>query len=143
LDEFACSNLYYADLYQHTLDQNDKPFISKYILTISMEALPFAMALVDLPLTSNSTKGSHKFTGTDGRGLKITAASNMILLVKEIALSSEIEESDIIIKHRYFDFESQRQVTDFKVNKPYRCQIIVCNLSDEQYTGSTAALLMA
>lgn len=82
----------------------EKPFLSKYFVFLDYSFLPFAIGLLDLPLTASNSKSSHKFEGTDGRGIKITAASNMILFLKHINESSNFQETDIVIKHRYFNY---------------------------------------
>lgn len=66
--------------------------------------------------------------------MRITAATNLVLFKKDLSESSNFEEVDVVIKHRYFDYNDPdkiKQVTNFKVNHPYECQIIASNLSDQ------------
>ena len=99
-----------------------------------MNLLPFVFGLLDIPIRGQAGKSVHKFESTEGRGMKITAATNMVLFKKDLSESSNFEEVDVVIKHRYFDYNDSdkiKQVTNFKVNHPYECQIIASNLSDQ------------
>ena len=57
-----------------------------------------AMCLMDLPFTAS---GNHDYKANDGRGVTITAASNLVLFKKEIRETDANPKNDIMIIHRY------------------------------------------
>lgn len=96
--------MFLRDYLKHLLDgDSDKPFLSPFLITVNKDLLPFAFGLLDMKLTAKSSNSNHKFEATEGRGMKITAGLNSFVVKKDLSVSTEFEQSDIVIKHRYFE----------------------------------------
>ncbi len=61
------------------------------------------LAMMDIP----ERAGSHGLRGDGGRGLEISAASNLVLLVREVRETQLREESSMMVVQRYFDVVDQ------------------------------------
>ena len=96
--------------------------------------------MLDLPVDSAS--GAHKFLLGDGRDVTIEAGSNMILFKKEIRVVEVALRHDFMVTHRYTredDYGRQIRSDDdeavpeeFLMNTPYRCEVIMTNVSPER-----------
>jgi hypothetical protein len=62
-----------------------------------------------MPLSAISSANNHKFEPTQGRAMKITVNINSILIKKDLSDSTEFEEIDIVIKHRYFFYDDREE----------------------------------
>ena len=72
--------------------------------------MPFAFGILGIPLEASSSNINHKFESMEGRGMKITAGLNSVLIKKDLNECSELEEIDVVIKHRYFDYLDQERL---------------------------------
>jgi hypothetical protein len=66
------------------LDGRKRPFLTHHFTSLGVNALPFAIAIIDLPLTSANSRQQHKFKSDKKRGIVITAGSNLVIFKKEI-----------------------------------------------------------
>lgn len=113
--------------------QDRPPFLTDSFTDISMIYVPFAFALIELPLQSRQSKQQHKFRSDQRRGIQITAGANAILFKKEIKEGQCQIKNDLMITHRYQSLVNHREeddeVEDMIINHPYQCEIIMTNIS--------------
>jgi hypothetical protein len=75
------------------------------------------------------------------RSLEITFASNAILFKKEVREAPIELNADILVTHRYdvsgHESTSEQAIPDeFLINKAYRCEVILTNVSPKEHTFS-------
>mmetsp|Transcript_16284 Transcript_16284/g.25157 ORF Transcript_16284/g.25157 Transcript_16284/m.25157 type:complete len:187 (-) Transcript_16284:1694-2254(-) len=123
-------NALFADYIEHLMNgRNASKFLSSAFMDISLRFLPMAFALLDLPFNSTST---HKYESDGKRGVNITAASNGVLLRKEIKEGKCEVKNDVMIIHRYQQYPAnseEDQVTEMLINQPYTCEIVMTNVT--------------
>lgn len=68
----------------------------------------FVLCVMDMPMDATE---AHDFQPDSGRGVKITAASNLLLFKKEIKTCEvDLGKNDIMVIHRYKEMlNSQKQ----------------------------------
>jgi len=73
------------------------------------------LALIDLPFQSIN----HKFEVTGGRGIQITANSNLVLFKKEIKEAQAELDTNLLVIHRFFEpnnKQSEKKIKEFLTN---------------------------
>ena len=106
--------------------------MTHHFTSLGVNALPFAIAIIDLPLTSANSRQQHKFKSDKKRGIVITAGSNLVIFKKEIKEGEQKLKNDIMVTHRYQSLiqnNTDNEIEDFLVNHPYQCEIIMTNVS--------------
>jgi len=89
-------NPFWVDLAQHIAKNGlEKPFLTSNFLyaTYSHTEMISVMALLSLPFKAES----HNYQSHESRGLKIDAASNLVIFFKEIALSASDIKPEILV----------------------------------------------
>lgn len=81
-----------------------------------------ALSLLDLPWTTES----HGYKPTEGQGLEIKAANNMIVFQKAVKEAQKDLQNDVLVNHRYFQSETPQQQDatanqEFLIGKAYTC----------------------
>jgi len=128
-------NKYWADLaaFWSGNDESKKNFLSKNIILSSsnISELLFTLAVLDLPLRTKN----HKFSREGEMGLKIEAASNLLLFTKTIKESNSNLDNDLMIAQSVYlnnfkiNQQDNKNVTEFVPNKIYCHKANVINLS--------------
>ena len=129
---FSRGYSFFVEYLQHILDGKKKPFLTPQFVSLSVNALPFAFAMLDLPLSSANSKQQHKFKSDKKRGIVVTAGSNLIIFKKEIKEGEQKLKNDIMVTHRYQSLlqnNLDNEIEDFLINHPYQCEIIMTNVS--------------
>ena len=87
-----------------------------------------ALALIDLPFESPN----HKYEAHGGRGVQITASSNLVLFKKEIKEAQADLDTNLLVIHRFFELnnkQSEKKIKEFLTNQVYGCEVITTNVS--------------
>lgn len=103
--------------------------------------------MLDLPLSIDTMEEyPHKFESDErGRGIKITAGCETIIVKKEIKDGTYNLKKDLIITHKYKsvtesfmrlgggggppDDEDEEDLKFFMINQIYKCEIVVTNIT--------------
>jgi len=106
------------------------PFITEHFMTSVSSTTEFivSLALMDLPFESLN----HKFEANGGRGIKITANSNLVLFKKEIKEANAELDTNLLVIHRFFELNnknSEKKIKEFLTNQVYGCEVITTNVS--------------
>ena len=86
---------------------------------------------MDLPYKSID----HQYTAKGGRSQEIVAASNMIIFKKEIRESQAEPEDNLLVIHRFFEYNNQNsdsKIKEYLTNSVYGCEIIITNVSSKK-----------
>ena len=117
------------------------PFLTSTFIDIGLRYVPFALSIIDLPFESSesykNSKQPHKFKSDKKRGINITAGGNLILFKKEIKEGKCEIKNDLMMIHRYKllnGSDDDNEAEDIIMNKPYKCEIIMTNISPKRKT---------
>ena len=128
------ANKYYQVLAQHVFENKTlKGFLAEDFIqaTSSPTEIVAVWALMDLPYKSVD----HKYTAQGGRSQEIEAQSNMIIFKKEIRESEAELEDNLLVIHRFFEYNNQlsdTKIKEFLTNSVYGCEIIITNVSSKK-----------
>ena len=106
------------------------PFItSDFMIAVNSTTEQIAaLALLDLPFES----ADHAYTTTDGRGMDIASASNLVLCKKDINEAENEDEPSLLIIHRFFELNNKHiesKIEEFLTHQVYGCEVIISNVS--------------
>lgn len=128
---FFCDHLKYL-LDGGATDPNKK-FLSCNLRNFGYYDMIAALGWVDLPIHKGDEK-SYKIQSDGKRGIFISSEQQKgsIIFKREVKEGSYEKQQDLIIIHRYTKaHETESEVTDFLVNTPYRCEVIMTNVSSK------------
>jgi len=96
------------------LKETDQPFLTDSFMDMSKRYVPFALALISLPLEEERDEEvSHKYESDKKRGIFLQASSNAVVFKKEIKLGKCELSNEVMISHRYVQYHSKKEVKDF------------------------------
>ena len=98
----------------------------------NLNEILFELATLDLPFIEES----HGLRSERGRKVEIKAASNLLMFTKQIGQTAKSVNTNLLILHRYLENGTEKEVplTDFLINQPYSCQVILTNISSTELT---------
>ena len=127
-------NLFWSDFAQHIVKTHttDNFLSSNFIIAIvNMTESLAALSVLSLPFHPPK----NIITPHGGKGNKIEAAENLILLKKEIKEAEGEINNDLLVIHRFFDpnnRNSEKEIGEFLVNKVYQIETIITNVSSKK-----------
>jgi hypothetical protein len=130
INQFWCD---YAS-YLLTPENQRGPFLSSNFTDCAFENRQSILAfmIMDLPF---KLEKSHDFEIDESSGVTIKAASNVILYKKSIQDAPIDLKNDLMVIHRYQKIEEKdntaEQPTEFLTNTPYKCEVIITNVSPQ------------
>jgi len=134
-------NLFWVDLFNHLAAHGtSKPFLPESLIYANRNHTEMigALSFISVPFAASS----HKFDAGEGLGLKISAASDMVVFQKEIKEATPSIKPEILISQRFFDpadryttskedpgVRIEKEVEQFVIDKVYGCKVTVTNCS--------------
>ena len=139
--DFYQGNRLIQEYLLHLVNGSKGPFLTSTFIDIGLRYVPFALSIIDLPFESSESykksKQPHKFKSDKKRGINITAGGNLILFKKEIKEGKCEIKNDLMMIHRYKllnGCDDDNEAEDIIMNKPYKCEIIMTNISPKKKT---------
>lgn len=134
-------NLFWSDLAKHLAKNGtEQPFLTQNFIYAASSHVEMIGVLTFMTLAFQS--GNYGYSSVGGRGVKITAESNILVLHKEIKEGEPQINSNILIAQRFFDPSDrythsdqdpslvlEKDPKEFVINKIYGCQVVVTNCS--------------
>lgn len=138
-----CGNSFWCDYMDFMIrNEKDKKFVSQNFTDCYSDFSQRFLCMVVLDLPQSTQASLHQYQSDESRGVTIKSGSELVLFKKEIK-EVEVElKQDFMVTHRYCRIDSygqQNQTQDddaipseFLVNVPYECEVIMTNVSPEQ-----------
>lgn len=129
-------NRFWCD-YAASLAAGEKEFLSSAFTDCCKSERESFLVICVLDLHMDDAE-AHEFKPDDGRGVKITAASNLLMFKKDIkACELDLTKNDIMVIHRYQelalkrtdDGEEDDAPTEFLSRTAYTCEVVITNVS--------------
>ena len=126
-------NAFWLDLAKHILTHGmDAPFLSANFIYCSVNHTQMIAALSFLALPFEAK--SHNYEPYEGKGIKITLATNAIIFAKQIKEGQAVLREDILISQKFFDPDDryvfsdenpddkyEKVITEYVIDKRYGC----------------------
>ena len=140
------SSTFFVDYATYLLQKDRGSFLTSNFTDVSscLRSTFFAQVLLDLPQSADK---KHEFMPDERQGVTIKAADNIILFMKQILQSPIRLSQDLMVIHRYNKIDIYRNAVDdddgmgsvpeeFLTNSPYKCEVIITNVSPNTKTFS-------